>query len=267
VSPPTPARVPPVLVVAATAFELAPLVARLRDAVASDTGWTEAVRGRLAGLDVVTQALGVGKARTAAGLAWSVRAHRPAAILQVGVGGAYLGSFLSIGLAMLADADLELDLGVAGDAGWADFEALRVPLLPARPGEPAAPDRAVPTDARWTGLLASASGLPRGRFATLDAVTADVERGAAMQRRFDVSIESMEGAAAAAVAARLGVPFAELRAVSNLVGERDRARWDLRGAVRAATDAAAAALGGVADHPTWDEIVRDTTESDFMTGW
>jgi futalosine hydrolase len=267
VTPPTPARVPPVLVVAATAFELAPLVARLGDAVASDTGWTEAVRGRLAGLEVVTQALGVGKARTAAGLAWSVRAHRPAAILQVGVGGAYLGSFLSVGLAMLADADLELDLGVAGTAGWADFEALRVPLLPARPGEAAAPDRAVPTDARWTGLLASASGLPRGRFATLDAVTADVERGAAMQRHFDVSIESMEGAAAAAVAARLGVPFAELRAVSNLVGERDRARWDLRGAVRAATDAAAAALGGVADHPTWNEIVRDTTESDFLTGW
>jgi futalosine hydrolase len=272
VSRPTPTGVAPVLVVAATPFELAPLVERLSGADTVDTGWTEAVRGRFAGLAVVAQALGVGKARTAAGLAWSVRAHRPAAILQVGVGGAYLGSFLSIGLAMLADADLELDLGIAGDEGWADFEALRVPLLPARSGEraapaPAAPDRAVPTDTRWTGLLACASGLPRGRFATLDAVTADVERGAAMQRRFDVAIESMEGAAAAAVAARLGVPFAELRAVSNVVGERDRARWDLRGAVRTATDAAAAALGGVAEDPTWGEIVRDTTENDFMTGW
>lgn len=269
-SPPTATRVPPVLVVAATAFELAPLVERLNAADTVDTGWTEAVRGHFAGLPLVAQALGVGKARTAAGLAWSVRSHRPAAILQVGVGGAYLGSFLSIGLAMLADADLELDLGIAGDEGWADFEGLRVPLLPARAGERAAsapPGRAVPTDARWTGLLASASGLPRGRFATLDAVTADVERGAAMQRRFDVSIESMEGAAAAAVAARLGVPFAELRAVSNVVGERDRARWDLRGAVRTATDAAAAALAGVADHATWDEIVRDTAESDFETGW
>lgn len=260
-------RAAPVLVVGATALELAPLVDRLSGAESSATGWTDAVRGRFAGLGVVVQAIGVGKARTAAGLAWSVLTHRPAAILQVGVGGAYLGSFLSVGLAMLADADLELDLGIASDEGWADFEALTVPLLPGRHGEPAAPDRAVPTDARWTGLLASGSGLPRGRFATLDAVTADVERGAAMQRRFDVSIESMEGAAAAAVAARLGVPFAELRAVSNVVGERDRALWDLRGAVRASTDAAAAALGAVADHPTWDEILRDTAESDFRTGW
>ena len=271
-SHPAPTGTRPVLVVAATAFELAPLTARLSDAQSYDTGWTEATRGRLAGLAVVTQALGVGKARTAAGLAWSVRAHRPAAILQVGVGGAYLGSFLSIGLAMLADADLELDLGVAGADGWADFEALKVPLLPPRPGEPvapepASPDRAVATDARWTGLLASASGLPRGRFATLDAVTADVERGAAMQRRFDVSIESMEGAAAAAVAERLGVPFAELRAVSNVVGERDRARWDLRGAVRTAGDAATAALGGVADGPRWAELRRDTAENDLRTGW
>ena len=257
---------PGVLLVAATDLELAPLMAHLDDPEAFATGWTPAFRGRIAGLPVVGQALGVGKARTAGGLAWALRTHRPTAVLQVGIGGAYLGSFLSIGLAMLADADLELDLGIAGTEGWADFEALRVPLLPPRDGEPEA-DRAVPTDARWTGVLAELSGLPRGRFATLDAVTADVERGAAMQRRFDVSIESMEGAAAAAVAARLGVPFAELRAVSNLVGERDRSLWDLRGSIRAATEAAAAALAGVAGHPTWDRIARDTAESDFMTGW
>jgi futalosine hydrolase len=257
---------PGVLLVAATEFELAPLVARLDAAETFDTGWTRAVRGRLAGLPVVGQALGVGKARTAGGLAWALRAHRPAAVLQVGIGGAYLGSYLSVGLAMLADVDLELDLGVAGEEGWADFEALRVPLLPGREGGPAA-DRAVATDACWTGLLAELSGLPRGRFATLDAVTADVERGAAIQRRFDVSIESMEGAAAAAVADRLGVRFAELRAVSNLVGDRDRARWDLRGAIRASTDAAAAALAGVSGHPTWERIARDTAESALGTGW
>ena len=265
-SRPTRSPEPVVLLVAATDFELAPLMAHLGDPETFATGWTPAFRGRIAGLPVVGQALGVGKARTAGGLAWALRTHRPTAVLQVGIGGAYLGSFLSIGLAMLADADLELDLGIAGAEGWADFEALRVPLLPTPDGGPAA-DRAVPTDARWTGLLAELSGLPRGRFATLDAVTADVERGAAMQQRFDVSIESMEGAAAAAVAARLGVPFAELRAVSNIVGERDRALWDLRGAIRAANAAAAAALTGVAGHPTWDRIARDTAESDFMTGW
>jgi futalosine hydrolase len=255
-----------VLVIGATELELAPLRAVLARPVHVRSAWATADRGHVGDLDVVVAALGVGKARTAAGLSLAIAAWRPRAVLQVGIGGAYLGSFLSVGLTMLADVDLELDLGIAGAEGWADFEALRVPLLPADGGGTRT-DRAAPTDERWTGMLAELSGLPRGRFATLDAVTADVERGAAMQRRFDVSIESMEGAAAAAVAERLGVPFAELRAVSNLVGDRDRARWDLRGAIRAATEAAAAALVGVDGHPTWDRIARDTAESGARSGW
>jgi futalosine hydrolase len=192
------------------------------------------------------------------------------AVLQVGVGGAYVGSFLSVGMAMLADVDLELDLGVATGAGWADLDALRVPLLPpalgdaaggdgdagaggARPAAAPAERREARTHPGLTAALADACGLPRGRFATLDAVTADVDVGASLQRRFDVAIESMEGAAAAAVAARLAVPFAELRAVSNIVGERDRARWDLRGAVRAASDAAWSAVAALPADPWWTQ--------------
>jgi nucleoside phosphorylase len=127
----------------------------------------------------------------------------------------------------------------------------RRPTAPRRPARRGAHEagRAAACHPGLTAALAAACGLPRGRFATLDAITSDIDVGAALQRRFDVAIESMEGAAAATVAARLGVPFAQLRAVSNLVGERDRARWDLRGAVRTATDAAAAALAGLAEHP------------------
>jgi futalosine hydrolase len=164
---------------------------------------------------------------------------------------------------MLADVDLELDIGVSTGQGWADLAELRVPLLPppadATEAAPAAgPEaaRAAACHAGLTAALADGCGLPRGRFATLDAVTADIDVGAALQRRFDVAIESMEGAAAAVVAARLGVPFAQLRAVSNLVGERDRARWDLSGAVRTATDAAAAALAGLAQHPGFADLAE-----------
>lgn len=40
-------------------------------------------------------------------------------------------------------------------------------------------------------------------------------------------IESMEGAAFFEACLRRGVPFAEIRAVSNPVGESDRSRWDI----------------------------------------
>jgi len=231
----------PLLIVAATDHELAPLVERLGEPREVAGRWNAARRGRLAGREVVLQALGVGKANTAAGLALAIDGFRPRAVVQVGIGGAYLGSFLSVGLAMWADVDLELDVGVATGHGWADLDALGVPLLPPRPGETAR-GREIATDAALTRTVAASSGLPRGRFATLDAVTADIDRGAALQARFDVSIESMEGAAAAAVARRLGVPFAEVRAVSNIAGERDKSRWDLRGAIRCAADAAFAGI-------------------------
>lgn len=266
-----------VLLIGATELELAPLRARLTRSTEVSGAWARATAGRLGDLDVVVQALGVGKVRTAAGLGLAIAQWRPQAVVQVGIGGAYLGSFLSVGLAMLADVDLELDLGVATGEGWADLTELRVPLLPRR-GDAADAD---PMDGRGTsdaadreaalgmvgvaeaachaGLTAAlvdGCGLPSGRFATLDAVTADIDVGAGLQRRFDVAIESMEGAAAAAVAARLGVPFAQLRAVSNVVGERDRARWDLRGAVRTAADAAAAALSVLPDHPGFADLVE-----------
>jgi len=257
----SPAPTGPLLVIGATDFELAPLRARLRDARAVDGGWSPAHRGRLEGLEVVVQPLGVGKVRTAAGLTQALAAHRPAAVLQVGVGGAYLGSFLSVGLAMLAEVELELDLGVATGAGWADLASLGVPLLPSAGRETAAGGFETATHAGLTGALARLTGLPRGRFATLDAITADVETGAALQRHFDVAIESMEGAAAAVVTARLEVPFAELRAVSNLVGERDRGRWDLAGAARTAAELAVAGLARLAEDPVWVGITRDHAAS------
>jgi futalosine hydrolase len=43
----------------------------------------------------------------------------------------------------------------------------------------------------------------------------------------------MEGAAMFYVCLLAGVPFLELRAVSDVVGPRDKAQWDIPGAVAA----------------------------------
>jgi futalosine hydrolase len=44
----------------------------------------------------------------------------------------------------------------------------------------------------------------------------------------------MEGAAIALVALRYGIPCLEIRGISNLVEDRDLARWDIAKAVEAA---------------------------------
>jgi futalosine hydrolase len=49
-----------------------------------------------------------------------------------------------------------------------------------------------------------------------------------MARRTGGICENMEGAAVAQVCALHGVPFLEVRGISNHTGDRDLSRWDVR---------------------------------------
>jgi futalosine hydrolase len=57
----------------------------------------------------------------------------------------------------------------------------------------------------------------------------------------------MEGAAVAQLCAGFGVPFFEVRGISNLVEERDLSRWGLAVAATAAQQAIRAVLAGWGD--------------------
>ena len=61
----------------------------------------------------------------------------------------------------------------------------------------------------------------------------------------------MEGVGAALACARLGLPFGEVRGVSNVAGVRDKAAWEIGRAIDAATSALLVALrAGPVDRPT-----------------
>jgi futalosine hydrolase len=55
----------------------------------------------------------------------------------------------------------------------------------------------------------------------------------------------MEGFGVRRAAALAGVPAVEVRAISNPIGEADRARWDLDGALAALEGALPALVGAV----------------------
>ena len=244
----------PVLLVAATEMELAPLRKALREPHEVAGTWGGRWHGAVGATRVALAAHGVGKVNAAAGTMAHLLEVRPRAIVQVGIGGAYVGSFLSNGLVAAASEELQLDLGVRHAGGRVDgLATLGFPATPEVGGRPARYER-VPTHDGLQLALREVLALPTLRFATLDAVTGDVDAGAALQRAFDVSVESMEGAAVAQLSDRLGVPFAELRGVSNLVGERDKQRWDVRGAVRASCAAARALLAAWDEHPATQAI-------------
>ncbi|WP_242425074.1 futalosine hydrolase, partial [Frankia sp. EI5c] len=79
-----------------------------------------------------------------------------------------------------------------------------------------------------------------GTIVTVSTVTGTERRAAALTARLDPIAEAMEGYAVGVAAGAFGVPVTEIRAISNLVGRRDRASWNMQAALGSLRTAAAA---------------------------
>lgn len=88
----------------------------------------------------------------------------------------------------------------------------------------------------------------QGPFITVSAVTGSLEKADALSDAFSPVMESMEGAAAAHVAALYQVPMVEVRAASNRVGDRDKTRWNIPAAVKTVADICDLLLDKVPGH-------------------
>ncbi len=174
--------------------------------------------------------LGIAKVNTAAGLSLALHSLRPDSVIQFGIGGAFRESGLTVGQLAVATAETHMDIGVEGEDAWQDMRAMGFSLLNGY-------YNTLPTDTTLTDELARITGARPCPFGTSETVTGSRARANVLYRRFGAAVESMEGAAAAQVCTALGVPFVELRAVSNEVGVRDKAQWDIRGAVARLNDA------------------------------
>ncbi len=168
---------------------------------------------------------------------------RPRYLLLVGIGGAYPGSGSNLGEVVLAASETHVDSGVGHGDGWQGLDAIGFALLATDP----------PTynrlwfDQRFVGRLAHSLGVKAVPFATSEAVTADDRHAEWLVRRHGVAVESMEGGAVAQVALAFGVPFLELRGVSNVVGVRDKAKWQVKAAITNACGVAVRAIELLAD--------------------
>lgn len=184
----------------------------------------------LPGHDVYLAHLGVAKVNTAAGLALALSMLKPEQVIQFGIAGAFKGSGLALGQVAVATQETHMDTGVQLEHEWQDMTALGFPLT-------AGHYNIFKTNADLTRTLADVTGATPQPFGTSETVTGNFALAETLYRRFGVSTESMEGAAAAQVCTALKIPFAEIRGISNVVGERDKARWRLKDAVNKVNEA------------------------------
>lgn len=212
---------PALLAIAAPAEARAAFKALAHDPALPDRPW---LRHELpGGLAVVVT--GIGKANAAAAVARCIRPGVDRAVLSLGVAGALPASNLRPGDAIVGTDSLFADEGLQTSDGFVDCGAMGFPLAPAPwsgPGVPADPTLL----ARLRDIAPSA-----GRIATVSTCSGTDALAAQVAARTGARAEAMEGAAVGLVAARLGVPFAEVRTISNLTGGRSRQGWDLPAAL------------------------------------
>jgi futalosine hydrolase len=203
-----------ILIVAATPSEIDPVVATLQ--YGSERGPRVRTYAH-AGHDVDVLVTGVGMVATAA---WCSRVLAQTRY-DVGLNAGLCGSFdpaLGPGTVVHVVADRIAELGAEDDDAFLSIEQLNLPceheFVNAMP--PANP------------VL---SRLPAVTGITVNTVHGNARSIAAVTRRLGPQVESMEGAAFMYACLIHGLPFAQVRAVSNVVETRHRAAWRMADAV------------------------------------
>ena len=175
---------------------------------------------------------GVGAAAAAAATAATLAVTPYQLVVSAGVGGAFPHA-ARIGELLVAERIIAADLGADGPEGFQSVEELGFGV-------------AVFETRALDGLKGATVGVVRGDLLTVNTTTGTAEQAARLRERYPRSVgEAMEGYGVAVAAARFGLPVAEVRAVSNLIGPRDRAAWRIGEALAALTAAAAPIVEGL----------------------
>ncbi|NJP31157.1 futalosine hydrolase [Micromonospora thermarum] len=159
------------------------------------------------------------------------------AVVSAGVAGGFPGR-VEVGGTVVGTSAIAADLGAESPEGFIPVDQLGMPAELLGGGTTITADPALVAALR-TALPAAAVG----PVLTVSTVTGTAVSTDELRRRHpDAVAEAMEGYGVAVAAAHAGLPFVELRTVSNPVGPRDRDAWRLREALAALTEAAPALL-------------------------
>lgn len=172
--------------------------------------------------DFVILAAGVGPAAAAAA-AMAIALGGVDIFISAGIAGGF-SERAEIGDIVVATSVVAGDLGAHTAEGFLDLDQLGFGTSVFAVDE---------TASAHTAERLTAAGIPtrRGPILTVCAATGTDERAAELAHRYDAAAEAMEGAGVAHVAALMGIPLLELRAISNLVGRRQVSGWDMPAAL------------------------------------
>jgi len=167
---------------------------------------------------------GVGSVVAAVNTARALATAEYSLVISAGIGGGFPGR-AEVGSLVVANQIIVADLGAETPEGFCSLDELGFGSTH------------VQTDARLVdhfsgALLAAKIPINIGPVLTVSTVTGTAERAVKLAARIQgATAEAMEGYGVGFAALDRGLPVLEIRAISNMVGPRDRSTWQIKEAL------------------------------------
>lgn len=201
-----------ILLTAATRLEIKPV-----------QDWLQQQNFRVGHHTVEILITGVGSMSTTYQLMAAIHRRRPDYLLQAGIGGSFHSSCPPGSLVLVAE-EVMGDTGVEEQNHFRDLFDMGFQL-----------ENTLPFSGKGLVNLHQAGwhsfGLPFVKSVSISEITTRTARIEQLQQKYGAFVESMEGAAFHYVCLLQRLPFMQLRAISNEVGERDKTKWKMQEAI------------------------------------
>lgn len=165
---------------------------------------------------------GVGLTAATYSLSQYIFRHKPDFIIQAGIAGCF-DTNLKLNDVVSVEKDTIGDLGVV-EAG--SFKSVFQLGLQDKDLSPWKDQQLINTNS-----IIKTCGLKTVNSVTVNEITTDEKRIQYYRQELNAQLESMEGAALHYVCILENIPFLQIRAISNYVGERNKEKWDFKNSI------------------------------------
>jgi futalosine hydrolase len=231
-------------------FESEVILSQLKNVRKTEIAGKTAYKGKLSNINILLMNTGIGDVN-AAHSATGIIEHFPIRyIINSGVGGAYPHAQLEIGHIAIALKEIYSDKGVISSTGQESLKKIGIPLVQAGrrkyfnefPFDKNLVQKVLnslqctkdnlknPFSSPFSkgGMGGFLGKIKSGNFITVSSATGAYKRALELEKKFNAICENMEGAAIAQVCAIYKIPMLEIRGISNIAGERNKRKWNLK---------------------------------------
>jgi len=221
-----------ILIVGAVFQEIKPLVEKLNSAQKKSMGNRQIFCGKLFDQTVIIAESGIGMLNAAQTVTVVIERMPVHLIINTGCAGIFPDAGITIGDIGIATQEIDIHSGIEGAYPSAPVKQLPMPLIQTEMNTyyGTYPLSSYHSQLAYDILSKEFESqnirVKMVPFITVSTITSSEQRSNCLFNSYQCGMENMEGAGIAHVAVLYNKPFLEIRAASNVVGIRDKQKWD-----------------------------------------